>query len=126
VRRPVYQRWSVVLGMIAMLGAIVSVPLAAAHALQMAASQHSQQTAAAKHDMPCHGHKPAKAKHCPNCPQKTCPDLANCLAKCLQQLTPLPIEAQLHGHMIRDGVVPAASQVSAGTLAPLLLRPPSA
>ena len=112
--------------MLAMLGAVASVPLAAAHALQMTASHHAQQTAAAKHDMPCHGHKPVKAKHCPNCPQKACPDLGHCLAKCSQQLTPLLIDARLPNDLVGERVPPAAEDESAGALTPQLLRPPSA
>jgi hypothetical protein len=113
------------LGMLAMLGAAVSVPLSASHALQMAAGHHGHDAVSAKQAMPCHSHKPVKAKHCPNCPQKTCPDLGNCLAKCTQQLTP-PIEARLHRDVPRDRVPPAAAHESAGVLTPQLLRPPSA
>jgi hypothetical protein len=99
------------LGMLAMLGAAVSVPLSASHALQMAAGHHGQDA--------------VSAKHCPNCPQQTCPDLGNCLAKCTQQLTP-PIEARLHRDVPRDRIPPAAAHESAGVLTPQLLRPPSA
>lgn len=124
VRSRIYRRWCLVLGMIAMLGAVLSVPLSAAHAFQLAASHDAQQTAAVKQDMPCHNHKPVKADHCPNCPQKTCPDLGSCLVKCFQQLTPLPVDVRLQADMGRDRIPPAAAHESAGTLTPQLLRPP--
>lgn len=126
VRNSLYRRWSLVLGMLAMLGAVLSVPLSAAHALSIAGSHHEQQVAAAKHDMPCHSHKPVRDKHCPNCPQKGCPDIASCLAKCSQQLTPLLTGARLPNIIVGDRILPAADGESAGALTPQLLRPPSA
>lgn len=141
VRRRLYQRWFLALGMLAMLGAVVAVPVSSTYALGMATSQHgaaaahagqhakhaamdqhTRHASGAKQDMPCH--KPVK--HCPNCPQNACPDLGNCLVKCFQQLSPPQAEAQLLGIIPRARVAPAPSRVSASSLIPPLLRPPSA
>jgi len=123
VRHRVYQRWSVVLGMLAMLGAIVAMPLSSTYALAMATSNQAmaEHTAAMKHDMPCH--KPAKP--CPECPQKVCPEMGTCLVKCFQPLASPVGEMTVPGDVVSARVRPAVSQVSGGFLIPPLLRPPS-
>lgn len=105
--------------MIAMLGALVAMPLTSTYALAMAAKACS--AAAAMDGMPCH--KPAK--RCPHCPQKVCPDTGTCLVKCFQTMSPPGAEAHLRGFDVRAHVLPAASQVSSSQLIPPLLRPPS-
>ena len=117
------------LGMLAMLGAVLSVPLSTAHALQLqtTAAQHVEHAASTEGDVPCHGHEVVKTehKHCPDCPQKTCPDLGSCLAKCAQQLPLLPVGVRVQAGIVRHHILPAPAQESAGTLTPQLLRPPS-
>jgi hypothetical protein len=117
VRKRLYHRWFVVLGMVAMLGALVSVPMTTSMVVAMAGPM----AAAAAGEMPCH--KPAKP--CPDCPQKGCPEMGSCLVKCFQPLSPPIAEARLQGMVASSRVLPAASQVSAESLVPPLLRPPS-
>jgi len=121
VRKRFYHRWFVVLGMLAMLGAPVVMPLTSTYALAMAGTAHAAQTSAA--EMPCH--KPAKPAPCPNCPLKACPEMGTCLVKCFQQLVP-PLAG---GMQLAPPVVvllaPEPSAVTASSLVPHLLRPPS-
>ena len=134
VNRKIYERWCVVLGMVAMLGALVAVPLSASTAIAMAVAHDAHQAVAGKvgsiaekKEMPCHGQKSAaKIKHCPNCPDKACPDLGNCLIKCFQQMTAPVSYAHLLGDVVHARVAPSPSRVNASSLIPPLLRPPSA
>jgi hypothetical protein len=111
----------VVLGMIAMLGALVAVPLSSTYALSMAGKFHAAQSAA--DEMPCH--KPSAPTPCPDCPQKVCPDMSTCMVKCFQQLVPPLTGEQLALEMSASRLMPASSPVAASTLVPPLLRPPS-
>ncbi|RUO99853.1 hypothetical protein [Hyphomicrobium sp.] len=111
------QRWLVVLGMVAMFGALISMPLASTYALAMAGAKT---TATTMSEMPCHN----PAKHCPDCPQKVCPEMGNCLVKSFQPL-PQPIaEARLQRDVIGKRMMPTLSSVTASFLTPPLLRPP--
>jgi len=122
------QRCFFILSMVAMLGALVSLPLTATYALAMSGKMtamtmepaHHMDMSAAKPPMPCDG----PVKHCPDCPQKVCPDMSSCLVKCFQPLSPLA-EAQFHGEITRDRVAPGHTLVTVGSLIPPLLRPPS-
>jgi hypothetical protein len=125
VRIRLVQRWFATLGMFAMLGALISMPLTATYAVAMASAKpvatHGMSMAGAKGEMPCH--KPVKS--CPDCPQKVCPEMGSCLVKCFQPLPPPVSEAQLHGDVIIGRVAPMPVAVTAGSLIPPLLRPPS-
>jgi hypothetical protein len=103
--------------MIAMLGALIALPMTTSIALAMAGPMVAKSTA---HEMPCH--KPAKkpAKHCPGCP-----DMGTCLVKCFQPLSALVAETCLLGVVAAPRVLPEPSQIAAGSLIPPLLRPPS-
>lgn len=105
--------------MLAMLGALIAMPMTSTYALAMAGAKTG--VTASMDGMPCH--KPAKP--CPHCPQKVCPEMGNCLVKCFQPLPPLVSEASLHGDVISDRVSPAPSRITASTLISPLLRPPS-
>jgi len=128
VRHRSYQRWHAVLGIIAMLGALISAPVSSTMALAMtAAAAPVQHTAASMPEMPCHGHKAVKkAKTCPSCPEGACPDLAGCLMKCAQPLASPVSHAVLMRDVMRPRLVPMPARVSASSLIPPLLRPPSA
>ena len=117
VKRRTYHRLSAVLGMVAMLGALIALPMTTSMALAMSAPTIASSTA---EDMPCH--KPAKkpAKHCPGCP-----DTGTCLVKCFQPLSALVAETCLLGVVAAPRVLPEPSQIAAGSLIPPLLRPPS-
>ena len=117
VKKRTYHRLSAMLGMVAMLGALIAVPIAASTALAMAGPMTA--TAAAD-EMPCH--KPAKnpTKHCPDCP-----DMGTCLVKCFQPLSALVAETSLLGVVVAPRVLPEPSQIAPGSLIPPLLRPPS-
>lgn len=125
VRNRLYQRWFATLGMLAMLGMIVSMPLTATYALAMAGAQptssHHMTMADAKGEMPCH--KPMKS--CPDCPQKACPEMGSCLVKCFQSLAAPVSEARRSRDVILGRVAPSLGAVTAGSLIPPLLRPPS-
>jgi hypothetical protein len=94
--------------------------LAFAPAMTSAALAMELGSPVAQEQMPCH--KPAKP--CPDCPQKACPDMSVCVAKCFQPLTPIA-EVSLRGSVSASGVLPASSQVPPESLSPPLLRPPS-
>ena len=117
-----FQRWFFALGMIAMIGALVALPMASTYALGMAGSAPKASSAMA--DMPCHM-STMPAKHCTECPQKVCPDMGTCMVKCFQSLS-LPMSDD-HGTGIveSDRLRPALSQLRTGSRIPPLLRPPS-
>jgi hypothetical protein len=118
VRKRPIQRCFIALGMLAMLGALISVPMSTSVALAMAAPA----TASPAHDqMPCH----EPADPCPDCPQNICPDMGACLVHCFQPLSPAVAEARLHGTAVRSQVLPSPSPILAASLVPPLLRPPS-
>lgn len=125
MRNRIYQRWFATLGMLAMLVALVVVPITASTALTMSGAQpavsHGMTMADAKGEMPCH--KPVK--HCPSCPQKVCPEMSSCLVKCFQTLQQPVAEAWLQREVIDQRVMPAPTRVTPGSLIPPLLRPPS-
>ncbi len=116
-----YHRWFALLGMVAMLGALVAMPSSNTYAVGMAGKFDAAQSAA--DEMPCH--KPSAPMPCPDCPQKVCPDMSTCLVKCFQQFVP-PLTG---GHVGRATSAarlrPALSPVAASALVPPLLRPPS-
>jgi hypothetical protein len=105
--------------MLAMLGALISMPMTSTYAFAMAEAKTA--AAASMDGLPCH--KPVK--HCPDCPQKVCPDIGTCLVKCFQPLSPPVAEASLQGDVVSARVAPEPSQVRATSLIPPLLRPPS-
>ena len=110
--------------MIAMLGALLVAPVSTPMALAMAnAASHAKVAAAATDEMPCH--KPAKQKHCPDCPQKTCANMTACLAKCFQPFA-VPVAAVRVPQLQASAtILPSLSQAGNGSLIPPLLRPPS-
>jgi hypothetical protein len=120
VRKRLFHRWFVALGMVAMLGALVSVPMTTSIVVAMAGPMTATATVVTG-EMPCH----KSTEHCPGCPQKVCPDMGSCLVKCFQPLSPPIAEARLQGMVASSRVLPAPSQVSAESLVPPLLRPPS-
>lgn len=124
MRNCLFQRWFATLGMLAMLGALLSMPLTATYALAMAGAAPAADQGISmtdKGEMPCH--KPMKS--CPDCPQKVCPEMGSCLVKCFQPLPPPISEAQLLGDGITGRVAPMLVAVTAGSVIPPLLRPPS-
>lgn len=118
MRNRIYHRLSVVLGLVAMLGALIALPMTTASALAMSKPMAAHATA---HEMPCH--KPAKP--CPHCPQKVCPDMGNCLVKCFQPLYSPVADEGLPITMVNSRLSPGLSQVASDSLIPPLLRPPS-
>jgi hypothetical protein len=117
--------------MVAMLGALVSMPLASTYAFAMSAQlskqttmamngAHDSQKAAAK-KMPCD----SPANHCPSCPQKVCPEMGSCLVKCFQPLPSPFADAQFYGEITRDRVAPGHALITVGSLISPPLRPPS-
>ncbi len=121
------QRWSAILGLIAMFGVIFAVPAItmAAVAKAMPANTSSQTTSsqtvthAVSHDgMACE-------KPCNSCPAP-CGDLANCMLKCFQTPGPLPISGLFERLDISTLVQPVPATVHSDTSIPPLLRPPSA
>jgi hypothetical protein len=118
VKKRTCHRLSAVLGMVAMLGALIALPMTTSIALAMAGPLVAKSTA---HEMPCH--KPVKP--CPNCPQKVCPDMGTCLVKCFQPLASPLAETTLPHATVSLRVPPGLSQAANSSLIPPLLRPPS-
>lgn len=122
VKKRIYQRWFAILGIFAMLGALVAMPLTSTYALSMASTVHAEQTSSAD-DMPCH--KPTKPAPCPDCPQKVCPEMGTCLVKCFQQLVPPLAGGTTLRPVVASQLAPEPSVMATGSLVPPLLRPPS-
>jgi hypothetical protein len=115
--------------MIAMLGALVSFPLTATYAFAMSgqasmtamSDAHTMDKYANSDAMPCH----KAAKHCPDCPQKICPDMGNCLVKYFQPLSsPVGEQRQSLNKPTGERIIPVESRVTDGSLTALPLRPP--
>lgn len=142
--RRLFLRCFAVLGMISMLGSLVVVPIVSHSAVAKAgvvnAAPSSAMGMAAMSDMPCHKatYKATKSdsstnssnaakpdQPCPDCPQNTCPDMASCLVKCFQATPLVMTEGVALQTLETPRVAPAPSQVTAGSLIPPLLRPPS-
>lgn len=125
MRNRLFQRWFVTLGMLAMFGALLSMPMTATYALAMAGktsvTSSNMSMPAAADEMPCH----KSMKHCPDCPQKVCPEIGSCLVKCFQTLPQPVAEARLLRDVIDQRVMPAPTRVTPGSLIAPLLRPPS-
>lgn len=120
-----FQRWLAVLGMVAMLSAVMVMPLAAAYASTMSGHAGASATMAMSgtaDEMPCH----KTDKSHPDCPQKFCPEMGNCLVKCFQPMAAPIVGAALYRDAVIDRVAPTPALVTAGSLIPPLLRPPSA
>lgn len=118
VRNRLFQRWFLVLGMVAMFGALLSMPVTSTYAFAMsgqsagtAAGSQDGAMASMSKDMDC-----AKtAHHCPNCPQKFCPEMGSCLVKCFQPLSPPAAEARMQGVVPSERVMPTPVAVTAGS-----------
>lgn len=128
VQKRSLQLWFAILGMVAMIGALASMPLASTSAFAMSGKSSASTmkmahgvTEAAADEMPCH--KPAK--HCPNCPEKACSDMGSCLVKCFQSLSSPASAALLDRNVAGERVLPTLSLATVGSLIPPLLRPPS-
>lgn len=104
------------LGIFAMLAAILSAPATTTYAFAMA------DQAASAMEMPCHD----QPDPCPDCAKSACPDMGSCLLKCFQVVASIPTASLL------ASPPPAADQTSLhgrselGSLISPLLRPPSA
>jgi hypothetical protein len=120
VKKRLFQRWFVVLGMLAMLSALIAAPMSSTYALAMTGAAPAA-TSEAMADMPCH----QPAKRCPNCPQKVCPDMGTCMVKCFQPLNMPVSETRLPAVRFSLRLSPASMQATAGSITPPLLRPPS-
>ncbi|MEO8684640.1 MAG: hypothetical protein ABI414_07350 [Devosia sp.] len=118
VKKRIGHRWFAVLGLIAMLGAVTTMPLTATYAMTQVGAVSTNK---AMGDMPCH----KTPKHCPDCPQKVCPELGTCLVKCFQSPFQPVAGTMLQRPLVTMGVLPAPPQVAGDSLVPPLLRPPS-
>ncbi len=119
MRHRLFQRLFAMLGMLAILAALVAVPASATNVSAMTTGQKSATSgdlsmAALADEMPCH----KTAKHCPNCPQKVCPELGSCLIKCFQSFFEPSAGAPFRAPMIAMRVVPAPSQAGGGFSCP--------
>ncbi|MBN8913056.1 MAG: hypothetical protein WC807_09160 [Hyphomicrobium sp.] len=124
MKKRFYRRCFGVLGIFAMLGALVTLPLTSTYTLAMATAHQAAPGDMAKSDaMPCH--KPAQQKSCPDCPQKVCPEIGTCLVKCFQQLVPPPASGVHLEMAVAARLSPIADDVVASSLVAPLLRPPS-
>ena len=107
-------RCFVVLGVIAMVLALVAVPAGIA----LASAKSDMTTMAGSSDeMPCD-------HPCPGC-AKPCPDMGSCLLKCFQPLANSPMEARALVRSVRQLVPPGLSRRTSEAPIPPLLRPPS-
>jgi hypothetical protein len=126
VKKRLFQRWSLILGLIAILGAVVTVPLTASSAMAKADTMSTMMASAMSSggttgEMPCH----KAPKHCPDCPQKGCSDLGMCVMKCFQSFYAPIVGAPLHAPIAAARVEPAPPEAAVDSLIPPLLRPPS-
>jgi hypothetical protein len=130
VTRQHHKFWLLILGILAMLSSMMSVTLVGRMAgplQQMVQSSVSHATAIVvptlSHAaaMPCH----KQTKPAPRCPKSICPDIAICLAKCVQQAPALLALDAVPAMIMQRIGWPAPDQIFAGSLIPPLLRPPS-
>lgn len=112
------------LGIIAMLGTLLSVAVVArpvaAHGLVVAHKVDVGPAAADTKAMPCH----KSAESCPSCLKTSCADLAVCMAKCLQKVTGAAPSALVPVFLEATTLWPETTVVLPGSLIPPLLRPP--
>jgi hypothetical protein len=118
MRRRFAKRWFSVLGMMAMLGMLLAVPVSSNAALAMSVQAVS---VAAAGEMPCH----EPAKPCPECPPKGCPGTAACLAKCANTVPSLVPDHVLDAATEPSAIPPGLARVAKTLITPPLLRPPS-
>lgn len=119
VKKCLFHRWFVTLGIVAILGALASLPLKASYALAMIGPMTVSTPA---QGMPCQKSR----KFCPHCSQRICPDPSTCLVKYFQPMAVPVGESHLQGTLPISRVRPASTHMMIGPLTPLLLRPPSA
>jgi hypothetical protein len=118
MRQRFAKRWFFALGMIAMLGMLLAVPVSSNAALAMSAQAVAMDAAS---EMPCH----EPAKPCPECPPKGCPGTAACLAKCANAIPSLVVDQVLDDETERGAIPPALARRATTLITPPLLRPPS-
>ena len=106
------------LGMIAMLGMLLAVPVSSNAALAISVQAVSM---AAAGEMPCH----QPAKPCPECPPKGCSGTATCLAKCANAVPSLVSGHELDAGTEPGAIPPGLARVAKTLITPPLLRPPS-
>jgi hypothetical protein len=111
-----FHRWIGLLGMVAMFGAVIELPVAATAAVAMTTLKAPATTV---------DHQPAKP--CKHCPKKLAFDTAGCLVKCFQAFYSPAGKIVLKVSVIASrGPAPAPSQSASGTSFSPPLRPPSA
>ena len=116
MRRCRFPRWIGLLGMVAMLGAVIELPVAATAAVAMTTLNAPATTV---------DHQPSK--HCTHCPKKLAYDMANCLVTCFQAFYSPAARVVLKVSVIASRAPPPAPSLSAsGTSFEPPLRPPSA
>jgi hypothetical protein len=115
-----HQRWTALLGLAAMLVALFVAPIVPNQAMAMPGQTHM--AVADTGSMPCHQ---SPAKPCSDCPGKACLSIDACLAKCFQTIPLLPAPAGLKIRARGTRVSTTESLVTASSLIPPLLRPPS-
>jgi hypothetical protein len=118
MRQRFAKRWFFALGMLAMLGMLLAVPVSSNAALAMSAQAVSADAAS---EMPCH----EPAKPCPECPPKGCPGTAACLAKCASAMPSLVSDHVLDAETQPGAIPPGFARVAKTLTTPPLLRPPS-
>jgi hypothetical protein len=116
MRKRRFNRFQMVMSIIAMLGAMVELPTAATAALAVALVAPAKTHAAA--DQTTH-------KSCAHCPKKACPDLGACLAKCFQILYSAVAKNCLPRLAVASRLAPAPSLLVTGKRIPPPFRPPS-
>ena len=110
-----------ILGMLAMLGTMASVPLASVNAVAPAINMNmaTMDTSAAGSEG-CR----KQANPCPECSKKICPELASCLVQCVNSL-PAPAANEHRRVTNAKEDLPFSSAPSpAGILISPLIRPP--
>jgi len=112
------------LGIVAMLGALVSVAVVArpvmANGLGVAQKVDVRPADMEAMAMPCLD----SAELCPSCLKTSCADFSVCMAKCLQKVTGAAPSALMPVFLEATTLWPQTTRVLPGSLIPPLLRPP--
>ena len=110
-----------ILGLLAMLGTVVSEPPASANVLVPTTnmSMATMDMSAARSEG-CQ----KQAAPCPDCAKKICPELASCLIQCVNSLSSPATHEHRRVASTKERLTFSSAASPAGILIPLLIRPP--
>ncbi len=107
-----------ILGVLAILGTVVSVPAGFANAFASKNFDMAAMAMAGSEDCP------KQVDPCPDCLSKICPDAGSCLVGCVNSLPSPLANNYARVAVLKEGLSLLSAPRPAGTLSPPLIRPP--